>query len=64
VCLARVVATDPEESTPPIADVAYIQPTDGGLLVIDLLGNRHTVRGTIESIDFLESTVLVRRRKE
>jgi predicted RNA-binding protein len=64
VCLARVVVADSSESAVPIADVAYIEPTEDGLAVSDLLGNRHIIRGTIASIDFLESTVLVRRKEE
>ena len=64
MCLASVtVAGEPPPAAPIATEVARITPTDGGLLVTDLLGNSQTIEARIESIDFLESTVVVRRSR-
>jgi len=64
MCLARVMMAGRRQSGAEVAtDVAHIQSTEEGLVVTDLLGRQRTVEAGIESIDFIESTVVLRRRR-
>jgi len=65
VCLARLRLADEPPSAPAVmTEVVHIRFGEAGLVVTDLLGNTRTIEGRIESIDFIESTVVVRRKKE
>ena len=64
MCLARVTMAGQRPGGAAVAtDVAYIRSTEEGLVVTDLLGRTRTVKARIESIDFIESAVVLRRRR-
>ncbi len=65
MCLAQVYVVQDDEDKPTageptLRDVAWIEIRDDGLMVRDLLGNKHVVRASIRSIDFLEGSVILR----
>ena len=65
MCLARVKLLDGEGGEDELmSDVARIEVTANALVVTDLLGGTRTIEGILKSIDFMESTVVVERRKE
>ncbi len=65
MCLARVRLVDEDEAVNEVMDdVARIERTDEGILVTGLLGGSQTLRAVIRSIDFIESIVVVEKRKE
>ena len=65
MCLARVRLLDGKGGESEVtSDVARIEPAEGGLLVTDLMGETRTIEGTLKSVDFMESVVVVKRRKD
>ena len=65
MCLARVEFLDSKQSeTEVMNDVAWIDPTEEGLVVTGFMGDTRTVKGVIKSIDFMKSTVVVEWRKD
>lgn len=65
MCLAQVrLAEESEGAEPIMSDVARIESTEEGLIVTDLMGESRRVAAKIKAIDFMESTVVVERRKE
>lgn len=65
MCLARVKFSGGEgEDREPMSDVARIDVTVDGLVVTDLMGKARNVDGAIKSVDFMESAVVVERRKD
>ncbi len=64
MCLARVrFAEDPEGAEPVATDVARVEVTEQGMTVTDLLGKVSTIDAAIKSIDFMESTVVIKRKE-
>ena len=65
MCLARVKFQDGKQSEDEVMnDVAWIEPTDEGLVVTGFMGETRIVNGVIKSIDFMKSTVVVEWRKD
>ena len=65
MCLARVKLLDgKQDETLVMDDVAWIEPTEEGLAVTGFMGETRVVKGSIKSIDFMKSTVVVARRKD
>jgi len=65
MCLARVKLLDgSERGDEPMRDVARIEVTASGLVVTGLMGETRTVEGSIKSVDFLDSVVVVESGKD
>jgi len=65
MCLARVKFQDGKQSEDEVMnDVAWIEPTDEGLVVTGFMGETRIVNGVIKSIDFMKSAVVVEWRKD
>ena len=65
MCLARVKLVDGQRGeTELMGDVARIECTEAGLVVTDLMGEAREIAGTLKSIDFMESVVVVERRED
>ena len=58
------MAEEAEGAEPIMSDVAWIESTEEGLIVTGLMGESRRVAAEIKAIDFMESTVVVERRKE
>jgi predicted RNA-binding protein len=63
MCLARVEFVGKEQDRAPVAieDVAHIDRTPEGLMVTDLVGSMVKLEGEIQSIDFMESLVSIKK---
>jgi len=61
MCLARIEFLD-DEAARPLVDIVRIEPTPTGLNVTALTGKVEQVPGEIQSVDFIESVVWIRRR--
>ena len=62
MCLVAVYLQGSNESLtkePVLTDIAQLEARDGEVLVRELFGQPHTLRGSVRSIDFLENTVVV-----
>ena len=65
MCLAQVKLAEESEGVEPImTDVAWIEPTEEGLIVTGLLGESRTIAAEIKAIDFMESVVVVERKED
>ena len=65
MCLARVrFAEEPEGIEPIVTDVARVEATEQGLIVSVLLGKTYTIDAVIKSIDFMESTIVIKKRED
>ncbi|GEM_PF-2533554 len=64
MCLARVdfVGEETIERDGSLAELALIERTPAGLRLTDLFGNVTELQAEIQSIDFMESVVSVKRR--
>lgn len=66
MCLAEVYLTDGQHTGTGelvLADVAYIESEQDGLLVSTMLGETKVVSGEIVSVDFMRNTVTLRPRE-
>jgi len=61
MCLATVYVQDDDQQEKVMQDVAWIKPANGGLQLIGLLGERKLVQAHIESIDLMNSLVVLKR---
>ena len=61
MCLATVYVEDDGQREEVMQDVAWIKPANGGLQLISLLGERKLVQAHIESIDLMNSLVVLKR---
>lgn len=63
MCLARVqlVGEENDRATDVIEDVAHIELTPEGLMVTNLVGSVTKLEGEIQSIDFMESLVSIKK---
>ena len=61
MCLATVYIQDDDQQEELMQDVAWIEPANGGLQLIGLLGERKLVQAYIESIDLMNSLVVLKR---
>jgi predicted RNA-binding protein len=65
MCLARVRLLEVGGGEDDLmSDVARIEVTANGLAATDLVGETRTVQGTLKSIDFMDSVVVVERGKD
>lgn len=65
MCLARVKLLEGRRGESELmGDVARIEPTENGLVVTGLMGETRTIEGTLRSIDFMESVVVVEQRED
>jgi predicted RNA-binding protein len=62
MCLATVYIEDDGQREKVMQDVAWIEPANGGLQLIGLLGERKLLQAHIESIDLMNSLVVLKRR--
>jgi predicted RNA-binding protein len=62
MCLATVYVEDDDGRREQVMqDVAWIQPTGGGLQLTTLLGESRLLQAQIESIDLMKSTIILKR---
>jgi predicted RNA-binding protein len=61
MCLATVYIEDDGEREQVMQDVAWIEPANGGLQLISLLGERRSLQARIERIDLMNSLVVLKR---
>ncbi len=62
MCLVAVYlqgSNEPVTTEPVLTDIAHLEAGDGEVLVQELFGQPHTLRGRVRSIDFLENTVVI-----
>jgi len=66
MCLAEVYLTDGQQAGTGelvLADVAYIESEQDGLVVSTMFGETKLVQGEIVSVDFMKNTVTLRSRE-
>jgi predicted RNA-binding protein len=63
MCEARVYVSRDGEEQEVMEDVVLVQPDGDAYLLVNLLGEQKLVQGTIEKIDFLRHTLLVRAQE-
>ena len=62
MCLATVYIDDDDGRREQVMqDVAWIRPVDGGLQLTTLLGESRLFQAQIESIDLMNSSIVVKR---
>jgi len=61
MCLATVYIKDDGQQKKVMQDVAWIKPADGGLELITLLGESKSFQAYIESIDLMNSLIVLKR---
>ena len=61
MCLATVYVEDDSQREEVMQDVAWIEPANGGLQLISLLGEIKLVQAQIESIDLMNSLIVLKR---
>ena len=57
MCLVAVYLQGSKE--PVLTDIAQLEARDGEVLLQELFGQPHALRGSVRSIDFLENTVVI-----
>jgi len=62
MCLATVYIEDDGQREEVMQDVAWIKPANGGLQLITLLGESRLFQARIESIDLMNSLIVLKRR--
>jgi len=66
MCLAEVYLTDGQAvgtAELVLADVAYIESEEDGLLVTTMFGETKVVQAEIHAVDFMKNTVTLRQRE-
>jgi predicted RNA-binding protein len=61
VCLATVYVEDDSQREEVMQDVAWIEPANGGLQLISFLGDSKLFQARIESIDLMNSLIVLKR---
>ena len=61
MCLATVFIEDDGQRKQVMQDVAWIKPADGGLQLTTLLGESRLFQAQIESIDLMNSLIVLTR---
>jgi len=61
MCLATVFIEDDGQRERVMQDVAWIKPADGGIQLTTLLGESKLFRAQIESIDLMNSLIVLKR---
>jgi predicted RNA-binding protein len=61
MCLATVYIEDDGQREEVMQDVAWIKPADGGLQLITFLGESKLFQAHIESIDLMNSLIVLKR---
>ena len=61
MCLATVYIKDDGQREEVMQDVAWIKPVKGGLQLINLLGESKLFQAHIESIDLMNSLIVLKR---
>ena len=61
MCLATVYVEDGGRREEVMQDVAWIEPANGGLQLITLLGERRSFPAYIESVDLMNSLIVLKR---
>jgi predicted RNA-binding protein len=61
MCLATVYIEDDGQREEVMQDVAWIKPANGGLQLINLLGESKLFQAHIESIDLMNSLIVLKR---
>jgi predicted RNA-binding protein len=61
MCLATVVIEDDGQREEVMRDVAWIEPTDGGLQLTTLFGESRLLQAQIESIDLMDSLIVLKK---
>ena len=61
MCLATVYIEDDGQREEVVQDVAWIKPANGGLQLITFLGESKLFQAHIESIDLMNSLIVLKR---
>ena len=61
MCLATVFIEDDGQREQVMQDVAWIKPANGGLQLTTLFGESRLFRAQIESIDLMNSLIVLKR---
>ena len=61
MCLATVYIEDDGQREKVMKDVAWIEPANGGLELITLLGERKLFQAQIKRIDLMHSLIVLKR---
>ena len=61
MCLATVYVEDDGQREEVMQDVAWIKPANGGLQLITFLGESKVFQAHIESIDLMNSLIVLKR---
>jgi predicted RNA-binding protein len=64
MCLATVYIEDDGQREKVMQDVAWIESANGGLQLISFLGDSKSFQARIESIDLMNSLIVLKRTKE
>lgn len=62
MCLVAVYLQGPNESVakePVLTEIARVEARDGEVLMEELFGQPHTIRGAIRSINFMTNAVVI-----
>jgi predicted RNA-binding protein len=62
MCLATVYIEDDGQREKVMQDVAWIKPKNGGLQLVTFLGQSKLCQAHIESIDLMNSLIVLKRR--
>ena len=63
MCIATVYAEGTENTESIMQDVVKMKLTDGGISLIDILGEEKHLDATIKSVDFIKHTVTIEMHK-
>ncbi len=61
MCLATVYVENDSQREEVMQDVAWIEPANGGFRLITLLGESKLIQAQIESIDLMNSLIVLKR---
>lgn len=61
MCLATVYIEDDGQQKKVMQDVAWVEPANGGLELITLLGERKSFQAQIEHIDLMNGLIVLKR---
>lgn len=61
MCLSTIYAVQGDEQQAVMKDVARIEIEDAGCWAMDLFGQKTFIRGTIKSVDLMDSTVMIQQ---
>ncbi|MBN1178529.1 MAG: CooT family nickel-binding protein [Anaerolineae bacterium] len=61
MCLATVYIEDNGQREQVMKDVAWIEPTEGGLQLTTLIGESKVFQARIERIDLMNSSIVLKR---